>query len=191
MLIGVTGKAGAGKDTVAHIIEKLVPRVAIYSFAKPLKDMALAVDPILETSPGLDPYRLSDAVGRLGWDGAKKDPEVRRFLQRLGTEGVRGTFGDDAWVDLMWRWYDSCHALDFDLGVIPDVRFQNEADAVRWCGFIVEVVRPDALDLGANATHASEHGGIRPDAVIWNDSDIPALEMKVWRMLDERGIETR
>lgn len=40
MLIGVTGRAGAGKDTVADIVESVLPKVSKYSFAKPIYDLA-------------------------------------------------------------------------------------------------------------------------------------------------------
>lgn len=181
MLIGITGKAGAGKDTVAGLITGLIP-AEVYRFADPLKRMALAIDPIISFDPM--PVRLSERVANSSWDFAKQHPEVRRFLQRLGTEGVRGTFGDQAWVDLMYDWW---YNRDFENGVIADVRFPNEAFSIlNVGGTIIKVIRPDAHDLGANAAHASEQG-IDADHEIVNDSDIGALELKVWGLLEELG----
>lgn len=178
MLIGITGKAGHGKDTVADMIMELLPRTDKYSFAAPLKAMALAIDPIIEGDK-----RLSDFVANPdGWHAAKKHTEVRRFLQRLGTEGVRGTFGDNAWVDLMFDWWYSGNA---SYGVIPDTRFPNEAEAI-WAedGIVIKVVRMGAGDLGVNASHASEQD-LEADYVIWNDGSLEDLHYEVIRTLKE------
>lgn len=194
MLIGICGKAGAGKDTVADIILSLVPESEKYSFAAPLKEMALAIDPIIgwESSGHYDDtvaaVYLSDEVNAVGWDEAKQNPEVRRFLQRLGTEGVRGTFGDDAWVNLMWDWYyDKPEEI---LAVIPDTRFPNEAEAIQsnGSGVVVQVIRPDAYDLGDNGTHPSEALAFTPDYTIFNDSDLAALQLRTEELLERLGL---
>ena len=87
MLLGITGKAGAGKDTVASIIADQVPWARIYHFADPLKKMAVAINPIIEIGHNADGSvhvsRLGHLVDYYGWNVAKGVPEVRRFLQRL------------------------------------------------------------------------------------------------------------
>jgi hypothetical protein len=193
MLIGLTGKAGAGKDTVADIITTLIP-AEVYHFADPVRQMAYVLDPIV---CGFDesPLRLSEVVDTIGWNRAKVEyPEVRRTLQRLGTECVRGIFGENAWVDLAAQWW---HAggekryLAYPHAVIADTRFPNEAAFIRSeNGVIVKVVRPTgAHDLGVNASHASEQE-LDSDFVLVNDSDLGALQLKVWGLLEELGIET-
>ncbi len=171
LTIGIAGRKRSGKDTVAKIfVEMGYERRA---FADPLKEMALAIDPIVhwqrQPDPGIMTFTLSEIIERYGWEVAKEEfPEVRRFLQRLGSEGVRGTFGPDAWVDLMFP--------IFRPTVITDVRFPSEVDAIRsrGRGVVIRVVRPgyDGDD------HQSERALDDVDLpVVVNDSTIEEL----WR----------
>lgn len=150
--IGITGYAQHGKDTIANLLvaEYGYTRIA---FADALKSMALVLDPIVAENN----YRLGEFVETLGWEEAKKSPEVRRFLQVLGTEAVRGHLGEPAWVnalDLAW----------FKLGsprlVIPDVRFPNEAEYVKKRGTLWRVNRLNengtGFDNGVGTDHPSE-----------------------------------
>lgn len=193
MLIGISGRAGAGKDTVAGIIESMVPWSQIYHFADPVKKFAMAIDPIVEIGKNDDgtPHicRYSGIVAKYGEPVAKLMPEVRRLYQRIGTEAGRKIIGEQVWIDLMRDWYYGLE--DFATGIIPDVRFLNEADAVHLeDGILINVVRPDPYDLGENLRHASEteQVAIDSDYTISNDSDIGALELKVWAVLDDIGL---
>lgn len=177
-LIGLTGKAGAGKNTVADIISKLIPGAEQYSLAGPLKQMALAIDPLVWVglTPGVSADQLSYVVDVYGWDRAKQFPDVRRFLQRLGTEGVRGTFGDHAWTELMWDWW---YTTDASVGVVTDVRFPNEAEHVD---ILIGVTRPSPTLTGENAAHASEQE-LSTRYVIQNNGSLDELEHSVVRVL--------
>jgi hypothetical protein len=141
------------------------------AFADPLREMALAVDPILFTSSATEDsvYRLSDLVGSLGWDKAKQHPEVRRTLMRLGTEAVRGVLGQDVWVETADRRIGPDERI-----VFTDIRFDNEATYVRRNGgMVVRIVRP-GKDGDA---HASEQGisGHLVDAEIVNCRSVEEL----------------
>lgn len=193
MLIGIVGRAGAGKDTVAGMIEKLVPWTVIYHLADPVKAAAMAIDPIVDIGKNPDgsicTSRYSHIVEHYGEPCAKLMPEVRRLYQRIGTEMGRKQFGEDFWTEMMRRWY---HGLEpFALGVVADVRFLNEAEAVRnEGGRIIAVTRPNPYDLGDNLRHASETEqlAIDSDYTISNDGDMEALGKKVQALLVEMGI---
>jgi hypothetical protein len=178
MIIGIAGKAGHGKDTVANFIVEMVPDAKRRAFADPLKKMALAIDPLIEGNK-----RLSDFVANPdGWQSAKKHPEVRRFLQRLGTEGVRGTLGEETWVNhLLDEYYADWDLSGEPVYVIPDVRFPNELSV---CDEVITVIRPDAADLGENSGHASEQL-IDGNYKILNDSDLEHLWTRVHELMDE------
>ena len=178
-LIGLVGKKRAGKDTFA---ERLIAQHGFQkvSFSAPVKEAALAVDPIIATDPtnGFErngegsiiyAMRLSKIVDQFGWEAAKEDPEVRRFLQRLGTDAIRA-IDPDFWVRAgMERAQDvrvgqPVYADGYMNGpsgwenrhpvVITDVRFKNEAAAIRAAGgILVRVERPGSDD---GDTHASE-----------------------------------
>ncbi|QOP64329.1 deoxynucleoside monophosphate kinase [Arthrobacter phage London] len=158
-LIGLIGKKRTGKDTFAA---KLVrdhgyTRVAL---ADPLREAALALDPIVGTFPlnsegvlRVREWRLSEVIDELGWEKAKDYvPEVRRTLQRLGTESIR-SLDDQFWIRTAFQRIDALRAEGKPV-VVTDVRYPNEADAIREAtGYLVRIVR-DLPDDGDS--HASE-----------------------------------
>lgn len=176
--VGLVGKARAGKDTAAATLVALGwQRVA---FADPLRDMAYAVDPHIEIAGnrGHSFLRLSAVVDAVGWEKAKSYPDVRRFLQRLGSDGVRDHLGADLWVAAAMARVDRPT-------VFPDVRFPNEADAIRARGgIIVRVVRREHL-TGEQADHPSETAldGLEPDATVCNDGTIADLQAAIKRLV--------
>lgn len=180
-LVGFTGYATAGKDcAAAGLVAAGWTRQA---FADPVRAMALAIDPTIAATIGdrgdLFPYkgrlRLTAIVRDFGWDEAKAIPEVRRFLQRLGTDAVRAHLGDDAWVRAFERARDRLWPADI---VAPDVRFANEAAyIVRHGGLVIRIDRPGVGPLNG---HASEDiGGIPVDAIVVNDGTVEQLQWRV------------
>lgn len=170
-IIGITGYAQAGKDTLGkYIVENY--GFTRYAFADALKKMALALNPMIAKDTDFPPgtfegwVRLVTLVqgpmpenkNGLGWEKAKQLPEVRRFLQVLGTEGARGTFGDNCWVDALKVKIERDSS---ELIVITDVRFPNEAEWIHsQGGKIIQVQRINSdftqYDNGVSVTHPSE-----------------------------------
>jgi len=134
-LIGLGCRAQVGKDTAAAGLD--ARRIA---FADNVRALAGRIDPYVNDF-GL---RLSDAVERLGWDGAKTEiAEVRRLLQELGG-GTRELIGPQIFVQpVMCRVKD--YVSDGQNVVITDVRFPNEANAIREAGGIL--IRIDRADV--------------------------------------------
>lgn len=151
-VIGLVGKKRTGKDSTAR--ELAEHGYTAVSFADPLRDMALAIDPVVgwegsDYPDGGKPIYYSEALALCGYEEAKEAyPEFRRFLQRLGTEGVRETLGtkyglrdligDDLWLVLAEQ---RIQASDTPV-VITDVRFPNEARLIERYGDTVRIVRP-------------------------------------------------
>ena len=185
-LVGLIGRARSGKDTAAAALveERGFTRLA---FADPLREIALALDPFVGSPalPGdLAPFRgvrLSTAIDALGWERAKDTiPEVRRLLQRLGTEGGRAVLGENVWVDAAFA---KVTATDGPV-VFTDVRFPNEADAIREAGgLLLRVVRPGVAPVAA---HASETAldGYEVDADVWNDGTVADLHATILDIVD-------
>lgn len=149
-LIGITGYARSGKDTFAARLTE-AHGFAKASFAQPVKDAALRLDPLIPTRDDFPVNeRLSRVVSRYGWEVAKDDfPEVRRTLQRLGTDAIR-TLDPDFWVRMAVGKLDPAQPT-----VFTDVRFPNEADAILASGgHLVRVQRP-GWELGTER-HPSE-----------------------------------
>ena len=198
-IIGVSGFARAGKDTVGRILcaNHGYHRVA---FADKMKAIALAMDPIIgfteRRESGIDdhtfvvtkgPLRLAEFVAQVGWEKAKENSVVRGTLQRLGTEAGRRILGEDFWVDTALTGLDENR-----LWVATDVRFPNEALAIKALGgVVVRVARPETE---AANLHPSESAleDWRFDWHIQNDSDLLDLEGKVaefmtWRVAAASG----
>jgi cytidylate kinase len=125
MIIGLSGYAQTGKDTVAqHLVEKYgYTRIA---FADPIREALYALDPLISDYPALPGVSLSWIVDKAGWESVKQEsPMVRKMLQRMGTEVGRELFGQNFWVDQAMK-----KASQSELVVIADVRFPNEYDAI-------------------------------------------------------------
>ena len=176
-LIALSGYARSGKDTVAaYLVEEAAyQRVG---FADSLREVALALDPMIPmTGFTTVPRHLVSVIAEFGWEDAKDlFPEVRRILQRLGTEVGRGFFGDDVWVNL---------ALGKVNGrtVFPDCRFPNEAEAIRSRGGEVwRIVRPGFEPVNG---HPSETAldDFEFDFTIVNDTSIDDLYRLVWERI--------
>lgn len=166
--IGIIGRARTGKDTLGARLVRThgFGRVA---FADALKDVALILNPIV--APELAGSRLADVVAAHGWDGAKDLPEVRRVLQHLG-QGVRAV-DREFWVRAALHRAEDVAAEGHPV-VFTDVRYENEARAVRDAGFaLVHIDRPGVPRL----THESEGALDADDAdyVITNDGTLADL----------------
>ena len=181
-LIGLTGPPGAGKDAAAlHLVEQHgFHRLA---FADEIRWACLVLDPFIDDFGGRG-FRLSEIVEFYGWDYAKTEvPEVRRLLQVLGTELGRELHGPNVWVNKV---FDAIGRLDEDQRiVISDVRFQNEADAIRsHGGRIVRLNRstPSSDDVMAHRSEV-ESAGLKPDAVIPNHGSLAELHGRLDRLV--------
>lgn len=171
-LVGMMGKKRSGKNTYADRLSD-AHGFAQVAFATPLRRMALAIDPYVY--PGT---RLSGLVRSLGWEEAKDHGEVRRLLQVIGTDAGRNVLGADVWVSLATAEVAKLRAAGRPV-VITDVRFPNEAKAIRDAGgLLVRVTRP--APLGTREVydeHPSETAldGFPADCDIQNSGTIEQL----------------
>lgn len=148
-LVGLSGKAGAGKDTAADALASSLGYQKL-SFATEIKKLALILNPIMAVEPGSGrQIRLRELIKVMDWSAAKQhSPELRRFLQVLGTEGGRDVFGENVWVNRLF----STLGKHLNFYVITDVRFPNEADAIHDRGGQVwRIHRPEREVLEALA----------------------------------------
>lgn len=164
-IIGITGPAGAGKDTAAQALID-VRGYQRMSFADPIKAM-------LAAGLGLTEHQLYDPAGKetpIDWLGYISP---RRLTQTLGTEWGRQLVHPDLWVRAMARMIAASPAQRI---VIPDVRFENEAHAIRQMGG--KIIRIEGRHNPAVPGHISE-SGIEPNPADWplrNTGSIAALQ---------------
>jgi len=111
VLIGLAGPKGVGKTTFAHLIDGQV-----FSLASPIKKMLATIIPPL--------YIYEEKEKPIpGWpDGITG----RYLLQRVGTECFREMW-PEVWVTHLLNEIEKVEGLC----VIDDVRFENEARAIR------------------------------------------------------------
>lgn len=179
-VIGLSGYGRSGKDTVADYLVKSCAFQRI-AYADALREMAQKLNPIIDAhvfqGGEIELRRYNDILDQIGYHEGKNIPEFREFLQRLGTEAVRGVVGYNTWVDIAVRRMTE-QGGDW---VVTDVRFPNEAEAIREMGggSVWRITRPG---FGPANNHPSETSldGYDFDLMILNDTDIPGLEQKAW-----------
>lgn len=173
MIIGVSGWARAGKDTVADRLVKKHGFVKM-SFADPMRKALYLLNPRIQVAD-LNHVPLAAAVDGLGWEVLKAEsPDIRPLMQRLGTEVGREMFGETFWVDQALKLVEQHENV-----VFADCRFANEADAlVAQGGYMIRVSRPG---FEAANDHVSEHDldHYTFDTYLENNGEIVDLDKQV------------
>lgn len=169
-LIGITGAARSGKDTVASFLLSLRGGY-LYSFADPIREMLKALGVDLS-----DPY----------WQDRKEltiktiNASPRRMMQTLGTEWGRELIHPDLWVLLAAK---KLKANGQGM-IVTDVRFENEAAFVRDNdGVLIHVTRTNGVLVEA---HKSENGvkWDQSDRIIRNNGSLDELYVATRNVLD-------
>ena len=171
MIIGLTGYAQSGKDTVANV---LVERYGFtrLAFADKIREYLYETNPMYDSIVG-EPLFVRAKVDRDGWEEAKKSPHIRRLLQTSGV-AARKLFGEDFWVKQALK--------DIEFGgdyVIADVRFENEADAIKSTGG--QIWRSKRLGVDPVNGHISETqmDGYPVDQIFVNNTTVDDLEVLI------------
>ena len=157
MIIGISGKAGSGKDTVAKMLEVLYanPDISYEDFAnkryKNFADILIVhfADALKETAQVL--FRLGEwetntQEGKkttINWIGKT----VRELLQGIG-QGLRDAIDFDIWVKILFA-----NTEGWSNYIIADVRYPNEIKAIKERNGIL--LRIDRKGAGAG-NHSSE-----------------------------------
>jgi hypothetical protein len=168
LIIGFGNRARQGKDTAAEAIldyynnhmrwnedERRMTlcgvKVGIFKFATALY---VEVNGFLATDTGKRwlarekrPETFAHIITPLDWVKPDPNPEISslfpygkhpKLLQWWGTEYRRENFGENYWVDKMF----ASIPINLDIALISDVRFPNEADAIKQRGgYCVNVQR--------------------------------------------------
>ena len=164
MIIGIAGKARAGKDTAADIIISMQKGFGKMSFATKLKMMLVAG---LELSHDQVDGALKDVIDQ------RYGCTPRHMMQTLGTDWGRNMINQDVWVK---SFSESCNYLGENI-VIPDVRMENEAEYCRTNGKLIHITGRG----GIPGNHSSEYGVSikRGDIVIDNSGSKDDLIKKI------------
>lgn len=177
-LIGITGKAGTGKDTLAKIIVEEYG-FAQYALAHPMKAaMCAAFDLPMHV---FEDRELKEQT--IAWIG--KSP--RQLMQLFGTEFGRRLVRDEIWLMVAERRREWLASTDTCSGmVVSDIRFPDEAAWIRACGGLL--IHLDRPGVEAVSAHSSENGVSMEDgdALIQNNGSIDDLSDKLTFLLSEK-----
>jgi len=171
MIIGLTGKAGSGKDTMADYLVQNYGFIKV-SFAGPLK-AGLAAMGMPEPKSREDKEKPIEGFN-FSW---------REAAQKLGTEFGRG-LDSDIWVKLLLKHiaqHPECGLCHFGCSL------ENEAALIRQGGYPVVHIRGRQVELGPLAEHASEAGiaEVSRDFVILNEGTLAELYEVIRIMIEE------
>ncbi len=122
MLIGISGKIGSGKTTLATMIIKKLKH--FYNIEAHEKSFASKLKEICSIISGLP---IEDMYSHEGKN--KMVPSfgmtVGQLQQNIGTEVMRDSFDTNVWVKALLNSY-----INDQVWLITDVRFENEAEAI-------------------------------------------------------------
>lgn len=194
-LIGLVGRKRSGKDTVGGFLTEMISARRV-AFADPLKEFCREVFDFSEEQMSGDlkeqpdfRYQRRCDYGLHQAEGLDSDPccpmclgkpthlTPRHAMQQLGTEWGRSCC-EDIWVRYGLRKANELRKTS--PVVITDVRFQNEADAVRQAGGEVwRVHRPGASDVAAGHASEVEQDSIVADLALENAGTLDDLRRAV------------
>ena len=157
MIIGISGKAGSGKDTAAKMLEVLYanPDISYEDFAnkryKNFADIQIVhfADSLKETAQVLfriGEWETNTQEGKkttINWIGKT----VRELLQGIG-QGLRDAIDPNLWVKILFA-----NTEDWSNYIIADVRYPNELEAIKERNGVL--IRIDRNGAGAG-DHSSE-----------------------------------
>ncbi len=174
-LIGLTGYAGTGKDTVRSILEE--HGYHGFAFADPMRAMVRA----MVEAGGFDVRFLDrrelkeEPIPRLGFS-------YRELMQTLGDWG-RG-LAPDFWVRPTSAYLADVMPQTFGKFVVSDVRFINEAAWVRKQGGVIWRVHRDLAGPVREHVSESEQDDIKPTLTIHNNGSLDDLRTSVREALE-------
>lgn len=142
MLIGLVGKKGSGKDTLADFIVKEYSFVK-YAYATPLKEACKIL--FLLSDDQLHDRELKETIDN------RWDMTPRKMMQTMGTDLIRTHIDPNFWIKHFSLWFKNNSEKNV---IVTDCRFQNEIDIViKLGGKIIKINRETEFD-----EHESEVG---------------------------------
>lgn len=166
-IIGLMGRRGSGKDTIAKAAQKLDDSVVRLAFGDGVK------------------HEVAEAIGHSHVYLEEHKEQLRPLLQAWGTEYRRNLCDPHHWIKSLAKRLNGVDSESIVL--ITDVRFQNEVDFIReQGGVVVRVVRDkekhEPVDFHSSEMNADQ---IKPDAQFLNNGPTPeAVTKGVERLIE-------
>ena len=179
MIIGISGKAGSGKDTAARMLEIIYANpeisyedycnrnyskfadISITHFADTLKDTAM-------TMCVLGEWDVNTQEGKkrtIDWLGIT----VRELLQKLGT-CVRQGIDNEFWIKSLYAGTE-----DWKNIIIADVRFPEEVKSIRDRGGVILRLEREGAGAGDHISETALDDYNDWDEIIYNNDSLSSL----------------
>jgi len=130
LIIGIHGKIGSGKDTIAREIIKEFPE---YDFKK--MSFGYNVKKIVSILTGIDMRTILSRKIKTQYL-EQWHMTVGEMFQQVGTNALRDMLSEDVWIISLFN-----NIKNGDNIIITDVRFFNEAESVRnRGGFLIKII---------------------------------------------------
>ena len=179
MIVGFVGKKGSGKSTAAKFLEEehgfcrhnfkdaLIAELK-HKMPETLREMVHAV------------ALVSDGEWTVDRLFAEKPPIARALLQNYGTD-VRRADDPEYWVDL---WRNFALVPDNKNIVVDDVRFENEAQAIRdMGGCLIRIMKnsPVVTEQDNHPSETEQDDIVVNHEIVVEKGDLKTLKERVFR----------
>ena len=147
-LIGISGKMGSGKDTAAQLIKRILsnkeltngtiahlvknPKTVKDDSGWQIKKFSTKLKEVVSVLTGAPIEKLDDQTFKKYMIGESWDMTFRELMQKIGTEAMRDNISQDIWINSLFDSIDEYKTYgEFRKWIITDVRFKNEAAAIK------------------------------------------------------------
>ena len=176
-LIGISGKMGSGKNTVASMLCDIDQEFEQKSYGHKLKQVCSILTGI--PIEKFEDQEFKKTQLGIEWWPDFRSMSVRELLQKVGTECMRDCLHPNTWVNALFADYK-----ENSKWIITDVRFPNEYKAIKeFGGVVVRVSRPCiSYDEHISETVLDNH---KFDYKIYNEGDFNALYDQVKELYEK------
>ncbi len=184
-VIGISGKIGSGKDTLANRFIKAYYKTSGIKFKN--KKFGYKVKKLVSELTGLSMRVMLSRNGKLIYL-EEWGMTVGELQQKMGTDAVRCNIHDDGWVLSLFSKYNPTK----DFWIISDVRFINEADKIKNMGGVLIRLNGDPKNCRANDKRDMNHRSETEldnydkwDYIYDNNSPIKLLDNFISKLISE------
>ena len=163
MIIGISGVARSGKDTLANNFVKIFKSLGIKAKRQALADeLKKEVRHFLKKNTGLDSFTQRDDEKKI----------IRPFLVAYGTN-IRRELNKNCWIENLTK-----KLKNNEITIISDVRYENEADWIQENGFLIHIAR---LDKENNLIKPANTQELENDPILQSKANVSF----VWQTVEE------
>jgi hypothetical protein len=146
LIIGISGKIGTGKDTVAREIIKAFPE---FNFRK--VSFGYNVKKIVSILTGIDMRTILSRKIKNEYQ-SEWELTIGEMFQIVGTDAIRDNLSENAWIYSLFN-----NVKDGENIIITDVRFKNEAYSIlNRGGYLIRLTGDSIVDDTRKREHKSE-----------------------------------